>query len=325
MRARRMQLYWFPLGTTVAVVGGWALSDPPETGALVRNATYGFRIGRFDTASFLTWSVAILAAAWTVQALTDRPRKPSPWSHHVYYVTFGVLYADLLFLAAAHGRTAAAAGAPLWAFAGLVPVAWLGRHVAAKLEEARARAEGEWDAGPPRRPVLRLGRTEAALWVGRNKAPGYRVSLWAGTVAYALIVLLAFHTHGVLSLADAPPLAFATAMLVYGYLTTSVEVTVGEGAVCIAGGPFRVPLCTIPFDDVVEARVEDVRPRHYGGYGYHAKGGRRCLIVRAGDALVLRRRSARDMLVTVDGAAEGAALVNALVARATHDSSVATR
>lgn len=316
MGTRRLQVYWLPGGSMLAVVAAAVLLDLPERGALVRSPEYGFQIGRYDTTSFVAASLLVLALAWVAQAVTDGPRRPSPVSHFAYYAAFGVLYADLVFLGGAHGETAETAGWSLWAFAGLVPAAWAGRHVVSRLEDARAREEGPWDTGAVRRPPLRLGAGEKAIWVGRREAPGYRFQLWLSPPLHALALGLLFWTRGGLGIDDLPIGAFLLGSFLYHLLVASaVEVTISESAVRVATGPLRVPLWRIPLEEVAEARVEDVRPRAYGGYGYLAKGGRRGLVVRAGPGLLLRRKRGRDVLVTVEGAEEGAALLNALIER----------
>lgn len=314
MWARRIQLYWFPIGSTLAVGAAAAWLDLAPRAALLRGS-YGIAWPVLDTSSFLTWSVAILVAAWSAQALTDRPRRPSAFSHPAYYFAGGILYADLLVFLGANGRAFADTGVSVWAFLGIVPAAWLANHLAAKLEDARARTEGEWDAGPVRRPALRLRRTEAALWVGRREAWGYPATIWIGVLLLAALIVMMLERPGGLNGFDVVYLSLQAGAGAYWLATTTVRVTVTEAAVRVVGGPLSVPLWTIPLEDLVDARVEVVRPRHYAGYGYRAKGGRRCLIVRAGDALVLSRRRGRDVVVTVDGAEEGAGLLNALLQR----------
>lgn len=312
MRARRTQLYWFPVVSTALVVAGWGLLDIPGRVALVRG-DYGIQLWQVDASALVLWSVVTLAALWTVQATTDRPRRPSPVSHHVYYAAFGVLSTDVLFLAGAHGKVAADAGVPVWVTIAVVPAAWCGRHVASRLEDARAAQEG-WDTGPVRRPTLRLGPGEKALWIGRREGPGGLPMLLAWTFIAVVVVATMVASRG-LTPGLVLQAAFIAATLLYGYVTYAAEVTVSEWGVVVRGGALRFPFWRIPLNEIVEARAEDVRPGIFGGYGYLAKGGRRCLVVRAGPGLLLRRRTGRDVLVTVEGAEEGAGLVNALAGR----------
>ena len=315
MRTRRLQIYWFPLVTTLAVVLAGLLLDLPERAALFRNSQYGFQLWSVDTSTFLTLSVVLLVVVWTIQLLTDEPQRPSPWSHLVLYVAFGVLFLDLMFLVGSVGRSEEATGSEYWWVVGLIVAAWAGRFVATRVEDTRAREEGLRVGEGTRRPALRLGRTEAALWVGRKEMWGYRWQVYLGPVFAVVAAALLGWTYGGYGIADLPMAIFFTVTLIYGYLTMSVTVVVDETKVRIEGGPFRVPLWRIPLSDIEAASVEQTRPRAYGGYGYQAKGGRRALIVGTGDALVLQRRNGRDVVVTVDGAEEGAGLVNGLVRR----------
>lgn len=315
MWARRLQLYWFPMASTAAVALAALFLDLPERSALVYLGA-GVQMFDFDTSWFVGVSLGILVAVWVAQAVTDRPRRSSPFGHHAYYVAGGILFANLQFLAGGHGRTSTTSGAPAWTVIGLPAAAFLANHLAAKLEDARSRLEGGFDSGAERGPSLDLGRTETALWTGRKTAWGYPILQWAMTPVLGATVFLVLSGPGGFHPLDVPLLAFYLALFAYGVLTSVAEVTVTETAVRVSAGPFGLPLWTIPTTDVVEAAVEEVRPvRRYGGYGYRARGGRRCLIVRAGKGLLLRRRVGRDVVVSVDGAEEAAALVNALVER----------
>ncbi|WP_171162469.1 DUF1648 domain-containing protein [Streptomyces sp. I05A-00742] len=55
--------------------------------------------------------------------------------------------------------------------------------------------------------------------------------------------------------------------------------------------------------------------REFGGWGYRARPGRSGLVLRSGDALVIRLTTGSEFVVTVDEAATAAALLNALVDR----------
>lgn len=312
MRARRIEIFWLPAAGTAANFAAWALLDLPGRVALLKTE-YGNQLIRADTRPLVLCSAGILVAAWTVLVTTDRPGAPSPLSHLLYYVAFGVLATDTLFFVGAHGRAAAEAGLPGWAFMTVIPAAWCGRHVATRLEDARAVQEAP-DELRGRGPTLRLGANERALWVERREGPGGLPALLVGTFIAVVLVATMVANRGLAS-SVVLQAAFLTACLLYGFATYSVEVTVSEWGVVVRGGAFRVPFWRIPLGEIVEARAEDVDPGLLGGRGYVAKGGRRCLVVRAGPGLLLRRRIGRDVLVSVGRADEGAGLVNALVER----------
>ncbi len=54
-----------------------------------------------------------------------------------------------------------------------------------------------------------------------------------------------------------------------------------------------------------------IEPLAYGGWGWRVVPGGTAVVVRGGEALVVELRSGRRFAVTVDGAAEAAALLNA--------------
>jgi hypothetical protein len=108
--------------------------------------------------------------------------------------------------------------------------------------------------------------------------------------------------------------AFLLAVLV-GLSGWTVTVD-GRGLVAKARLPR--PRLVVPLDEVEHAEVVDVHPlREFGGWGLRVGlGGRVGLVVRQGEALLVERTGGRELVVTVDDAATGAALLNTLAARA---------
>lgn len=92
-----------------------------------------------------------------------------------------------------------------------------------------------------------------------------------------------------------------------------VTVTAGGFSVRSAVGIVRV---TIPLREIAAARVVTVSPMgDFGGWGWRVGGSRTGIVVRAGEALEVERRSGRSLVVTVDDAATAAALIGGLVER----------
>jgi hypothetical protein len=81
---------------------------------------------------------------------------------------------------------------------------------------------------------------------------------------------------------------------------------------------FGWPRTTVPADEVERADVVQVRPVHdFGGYGWRlGRQGRTGVVVRAGEALEVTRTGGRALVVTVDDAADAAALLNTMAERA---------
>jgi hypothetical protein len=82
-------------------------------------------------------------------------------------------------------------------------------------------------------------------------------------------------------------------------------------------GPLGLPSYTVPLDEV--AAVEVVRVSalgDYGGWGWRiGRRGAPGVVLRSGEALQVTRGDGRRFVVTVDGAAEAAALLAALTDR----------
>ena len=79
-----------------------------------------------------------------------------------------------------------------------------------------------------------------------------------------------------------------------------------------------IPRFHVPLSDVVSAARVDVNPMgEFGGWGLRLSTGRRFgVVLRAGEAIEVLRGSGKRFVVTVDDAGTGAALLEALVARA---------
>lgn len=77
------------------------------------------------------------------------------------------------------------------------------------------------------------------------------------------------------------------------------------------------PRVVVPLDEVVRADVVTVHPlREFGGWGLRLDlHGREGVVLRAGEAIEVTRAGGRRLVITVDDAATGAALLNTLAAR----------
>lgn len=168
---------------------------------------------------------------------------------------------------------------------------------------------------PARRPVpsdaprLPLGEAEQAAWVGTVEQASWPVIL--GGCALLTAVVGTASGQWWLALTIAVPLA---ALLV---IMTRWTVTVSRDGLSARGALPR-PRLLVPLDEIESAEVGTVRAvRDFGGWGLRlASGGRTGLILRSGEAIVVRRTGGRVVLVTIDDAATAVALLNALAARA---------
>lgn len=154
---------------------------------------------------------------------------------------------------------------------------------------------------------LPLGPHERAAWSGRATGPavlaaGISGALLSGGLAVGLGM------PGLLLVT----LAMSLLVVTSGLLTVTVDAR-GLVVRSALGWPrFRIPL-----EEVVAAREVEVRPLpDFGGWGYRVgRGGRSGFVVRRGPAIEVVRTGGRALVVTVDDAATGAALLATLAER----------
>ncbi|NYF11045.1 hypothetical protein HDC94_002201 [Leifsonia sp. AK011] len=171
-------------------------------------------------------------------------------------------------------------------------------------------------ADPSARPVLDLAPTERAVWT-RRVEPGRRVvGLVIGGIA------LAATAGAIVVWASAPLLSLVIWVGILALVIVAVTSTMFWTIRVDASGvdvrsALGAPRFHYPIEKLAGATVTEINPtRDFGGWGIRAGGGRRTgIVVRAGGAIELRRVDDRSLVVTVDDAEQGAALVNALIAR----------
>ncbi|MGA5217770.1 DUF1648 domain-containing protein [Streptomyces cinereoruber] len=193
--------------------------------------------------------------------------------------------------------TLAAVGAALLALAGLA----LTRLVP---EEEPAADPGAADG-----PRLPLGPSEVAGWS--------RVSASRPLTVLALLALAA--VPATLLLAPWPGAWLALLGLVIGVpglALARVRVTVDRRGLTVRPALVPRPRVRVPLAEVTGATVRDIDPvSEFGGWGYRVWPQRTGVVLRSGEALVVRRDSGREFAVTVSDAHTAAALLNTLVER----------
>ncbi|HOC14339.1 MAG TPA: DUF1648 domain-containing protein [Propionicimonas sp.] len=161
---------------------------------------------------------------------------------------------------------------------------------------------------------LTLGANEQAAWVRTAELPGLGWIMTAGAILTVLlggIALLGGVGVGVTTLVI---LAMVTLLLV---LLGRWTVTVDHDGLA-ARSVLPRPRTVVPLNEVEAAEVVDVQPlADFGGWGYRIDlTGRVGIVLRKGEAILVHRTGGRQLVITVDDAATGVALLNTLADRA---------
>lgn len=164
------------------------------------------------------------------------------------------------------------------------------------------------------RHAVRVAEGERVVWVGTTTMPrGALVFLFlvlAGLVALAVVMLVA----GIEGAWIAALVAVVVALALAATASFRVRVTPeGLDARSLAGWPrTRIPLA-----DIAAARAVSISPfGEFGGWGWRiAPDGRSGIVMRQGPAIEVRRRDRGAFIVTIDGAEEAAALLQAYLDR----------
>lgn len=289
--------------TYVALLAVWSdrLPDP-----LATHFSYGGEADGFTgRAAFTAVGAALLltlGAGWTV--LVRRGALWGAWLTAGLTGTLLVLVVHDNLDAAdpadvvsplSHLAVAAAAGAVL-ALAG---------HALSRLVPPEEH-EGAGPAVHPDAPRLDLGAGELAGW-SRATASAPLTALGLLFLAGGAVAVL---------LGPWPLLLIALAVAVPGLALARIRVSVDRRGLTVRSTLTPRPRVYVPLDDITAA---DVRPvdalREFGGWGYRVRAHRSGVVLRSGEALVVRRGNGREFAVTVPDARTAAALLNTLVER----------
>jgi len=144
------------------------------------------------------------------------------------------------------------------------------------------------------------------------EVPDTAATTWSGTASNLWVAFTA-----------AVPIAFAfvlepvwiALMVVIALLVVTfafVRVDVDDRAVRIALGPLGLPKRKLPIRKITGAGAIEIRPLAYGGWGWRIRPGRRSYMIRGGPAIRIERPNGVAVIVTVDDAPEGAAVIDSL-------------
>ncbi|MFF1507135.1 hypothetical protein [Streptomyces sp. NPDC058326] len=190
---------------------------------------------------------------------------------------------------------AAVLGLAGWALASLLPADAPPAHTGA--------ADG---------PRLTLGASEVAGWS--------RATVSRPLTVLAVLALAAVPAGLLLAPWPAALLALLGLVIgVPGLALARVRVAVDRRGVTVGPSLVPRPRVRVPLDDVVGADVRELDTAavitDFGGWGYRVRAHRTGVVLHTGEALVVRRGSGREFVVTVPDARTAAALLNTLAER----------
>jgi Protein of unknown function (DUF1648) len=161
-------------------------------------------------------------------------------------------------------------------------------------------------------PPLVVKPGELVVWVGRA-----RFSTWVMVVLCGVIVLVSAVVAFVIALRGAWPLVIVPVVVAVAVLgTSSWRVRIDADGLNVTP-TLRWPRYRVGLSEVASASTTQVVPfGEFGGFGIRYGLGRRLgIITRGGEALEVKRRDGRAVIVTVDDADTAAGLLTALAAR----------
>lgn len=151
-------------------------------------------------------------------------------------------------------------------------------------------------------PVLELGATERVSWRSAQFSPPF---LTGGVAVLAVGVVLLFYGSQGAGIGT-------TVVAVVLMSTSTVSLRVDQ-----RGARWRLGLIgrRIPLHTISRARVVDVVPTEYGGWGYRLSSRGVGIVLRGGPGITFERDDWMPITVTVPDVATGAAVTNGLLRR----------
>lgn len=250
-----------------------------------------------------------LAALWTVVARTGDPAvRGLRWMIGAGYATAGLLgYLMVAVLVAnADATDPGQVRMPPWQLAIGAGCGALAAGIGWLLLLTVSMPAPMPSPGPGEAERLDLAEGESAGWLRR--APS-RVMLAMG-VALALTGIALLYAGGT----PHAIIVLGGALLCLAF--SCPYVTVDRHGLTARPTVLPWPRIRVPLSDVDRAISREVKIlSEYGGWGYRMRPGKTGLMLRSGEALVVRRVGGREFAVTVDDSATAAALLNTLADR----------
>ncbi|MFC4119353.1 DUF1648 domain-containing protein [Nonomuraea zeae] len=318
MNARTTAVLWGSLVTAVLIIVPLSLRDRLPEPLAVHWGMSGAPDNATSFGAYLAMVLALWVVPWLVMVgVAVRGMGPARrlgrtywWGSLAFLSVFALGLNGITLLANLDAADWTRAELSGWLVAGIVAVS-----VAAALAAGYA-GRGAPDQPPPpgeQPPRLRMRAGTRAVWVSRVSNPWLAaVTALAGG---ALLVTIALRLVGLVPGGmSAGLLPVLVVVLVAGLLSTSVTVTAGQDGVAIGFGPFGWPVRRIRLSGIDSAMTETRHPSQVGGWGFRGVPGSATIMLRGGECLIIRYRSGGQLAISIDDAARGASLINALIA-----------
>lgn len=217
-------------------------------------------------------------------------------------VTFGSALAQ-------RGSGTASSGFPGWGWlsAAVVGALLVGTALQRWGQSDEAVHPGPREPMPSEAARLEVSPTTRLAWVGRTALAS------RGVLIVSVLGLLAVVWVALSGLPWVLVIVPALAALLLG--TYAARVVIDQSGLRVTS--LRLTWLKVALDDIDHASVGTVSPiREFGGWGSRvAIDGRRGYVTRAGEALIVRRLGQSDVVVTLEGSEEAAAVLNTLALR----------
>lgn len=157
--------------------------------------------------------------------------------------------------------------------------------------------------------VLELAPGERVAWSTRISSPLFTIIAAALVILAALCAIAAAtsNTGGVL----VGVAVFAIAALSVLALTP-VRLSVDYRGIRLTSVILRIPLIRVGLSSIESVTTDTIDPLQWGGWGYRLSGNGRAYITRSGPGIIIHRRNASPIAITVPNPDQAAAIANAL-------------
>jgi len=154
---------------------------------------------------------------------------------------------------------------------------------------------------------------ERVAWIGRTGSTLFRaigaVVVVGGLVLGVVLATAADATVGVVVIVITLVAGFSALAL------ADATLSIDERGLRLVSSAFRIPLFRVPLAQVTDVVVETIDPLRWGGWGLRFSGAGRAYVTGRAEGIVVGRAHGVPTAITIPGAADAAAVLEALIRR----------